>query len=92
MWVRRRDPSQEHQCELPTREVTYKLPKSPLPGVKSNLPDTHTETVVDGAPGDVWRCDACGRLWECRVDPSDWRIFTGWYPAPWWLRLRYRGR
>ncbi|WP_304455927.1 hypothetical protein [Nocardiopsis sp. YSL2] len=102
MWVRRRDPSQKHECDLPTREVTWKLPV-PADGSASTLPDSHTETLADGDQGDLWRCDTCRALWRLG-DACDWcdrygyhdrgvcTIGLRWRPATLWQRVRHRGR
>lgn len=98
-WVRRSSPGSGHECAPPMHEVTYRLPSGLL---KPGVPDgTATCTEVDGALGDLWRCD-CRKLWRVgdACDLCDiGRDYHGglctvgrrWRPATWWQRLRYRG-
>ncbi len=55
-----------------------------------------------GQRGDLWRCDACGRLWQvsyacevCHANGGVHRVGqclvgTTWRPAGAWTRFRYR--
>lgn len=53
-------------------------------------------TVPDGTPGDLWRCDDCGKLWRFadRPDLNAGRGYLvrhpGWEPASVWQRIRHR--
>lgn len=38
---------------------------------------------ADGEPGDLWRCDVCGKLWTVNA-------WNNWRLAGWWLRWLYR--
>lgn len=66
-WVRRIEPRKLHQCTLPLRKLDEHSPEP---------------VFADGEPGDLWRCDVCGKLWE--VVASSWRL------AGWRERWRYR--
>lgn len=40
--------------------------------------------IAYGEPGDLWRCDDCGTLWEVG------QMGLAWLPATWWQRWRHR--
>jgi hypothetical protein len=97
-WVRR-SAHPPHTCAPPTRPATYTLP--PAHGTTaSRLPITHTVTVVDGRPDDLWQCDTCAALWRVGF-ACDWcdyhsspRLHSGscaiglrWRRASWWTCL-----
>ena|SRR5690348_5476931 len=44
--------------------------------------------VVDGSIGDLWRCDECARLWQCRFTAA----FPGriWWRPSWWALIWFR--
>jgi hypothetical protein len=63
-WVRRQaDEPQTHNCEPPMREVEYDFPSGSLTP-PTGPPKPFRMTVVDGAEGDLWRCDECRELWR----------------------------
>lgn len=67
-WVRRTESIPAgHVCPAPTRLATMTLPTSLCPPGQSKVL-TLPATVVDGAYGDLWRCDECGRLWRVGAD------------------------
>jgi hypothetical protein len=50
--------------------------------------DANSIAVVDGEVDDVWICDECLRLWQCRRSLA----FPGkaWGKPSWFVRIRFR--
>ena len=85
-WVRRSaKEASTHTCSPPMHEVSYSYPSASLTPPPVDPPPL-VSTGPDGEPGDLWRCDECGKLW--RVGRLSW----DWWPATRWQRLRYRRR
>ena len=100
-WVRRGETSPVHNCDLPMREAWCTVPPpSPLasgarPDTPSGMQRLRLPDVPNGQRGDLWRCDACGRLWRVDYRPDENRgghraQGLEWLPASWWQRLRHR--
>jgi len=102
-WIRRQPPDRSHRCEPPTREAIYRFPSMAV-SADPPIVTEHREQVVDGALGDLWGCDDCGRLWRIgyacgACDRYGYGRHGGghevgerWRPATWWQRLRHRSR
>lgn len=98
-WLRRAaaDP---HECQLPTRQAVINLPSVSLNPCA--VAEPVTLTVIDGRPGDLWRCDDCGKAWRvglaCGIcDAYGSRPHYGcheyglaWRRASWWQARRHR--
>jgi hypothetical protein len=100
-WVRQTPSTPKaHECKPPRREAVYEVPLS----VRGSDTHVHRETVVDGAHGDLWRCDTCQQLWRVgdACDSCDRHNLRGdhgtllhtsipaWRHATVWQRIRYR--
>jgi hypothetical protein len=104
-WIRQTPSAPEtHECEPPTHVAVYGLPSSLLSPNAGTI--EHRETVVDGAHGDLWRCDTCQQLWRVgdACDSCDRHNLRGdhgtllhtmapaWRHATVWQRIRHRKR
>lgn len=79
-WVHRRPPDETaHRCATPEKPV---LVSASMAGAPPTAVADWFEP--DGRPGDLWRCELCGRLW--RIGGHG----TVWLPATFRQRLRYR--
>jgi hypothetical protein len=102
-WVHRAPEAPQHVCYPPMREAVHRLPSSLIgPGTTQT---EFSEMVVDGQPGDLWRCDdqTCGKLWRiglaCPICDRAGRsvphggahvVGVRWWPATWWQRITNR--
>jgi hypothetical protein len=90
-WIRRQNPP-VHVCEPPIREFVHAPPGARV----------YLAVQIDGQIGDLWRCDADGRVWRVAhaCDACDaygvgnhrgqCRVGREWRRATFWQQLRYR--
>jgi hypothetical protein len=100
-WIRRAAPP-AHTCVPPMRERIVHVPSTSLTPRVQVVP-MKPPPEPDGAQGDLWRCDDCGRLWRigdvCDLCDAgrDWHpgfcsAGSVWRPARWWQRVRHWDR
>ncbi len=94
-----------HTCRPPMRTVSVSPPSTSLNPASQPPPPTNLYdfTIVDGAHGDLWRCDGCRKLWRiglacdyCDAHQRDvyhrgsHAVGYRWRPATLWQRFTYR--